>query len=120
MNIKNQNLLHPFYLVYVGNDGEVIANHLQPKDTLDVMRHLARGKQLPDKFLCDRFNKATNNGKDMREVSQLLEDSIMTIINAKDEGDIDSFFGSGQTTFLSEGFSGMDDFELICFMVVMA
>lgn len=118
VNIKNQNLLHPFYLVYVGNDGEVIANHLHPKDTLDVMRHLARGKQQPDKTLCDRFNKATNNGKDMRQVSRLLENSIMTIINAKDEGDIDSFFGSGQTTFLSEGFSGIDDFELICFMVV--
>ena len=42
-----------------------------------------------------------------------------TIIDAKDESDIDSFFGSGQTTFLSGGFSGLDDFELICFMVVL-
>ena len=55
----------------------------------------------------------------MEKVSHLLEDSIMSIIDAKDEGDIDSFFGSGQTTFLSGGFSGMDDFELICFMVVL-
>ena len=84
------------------------------------MRYLARGKQQPDKTLCDRFNKATYNGKNMKQVSRLLEDSITTIINAKDEGDIDSFFGSGQTTFLSEGFSGMDDFELICVMVVTA
>jgi hypothetical protein len=43
----------------------------------------------------------------------------MSIIDAKDEGDIDSFFGGGRTTFLSGGFSGLDDFELICFMVVM-
>ncbi len=119
VNIENQNRLHPFYLVYVGNDGEVIANHLQPKDTLDVMRHLARGKAVPDKTLCDRFNKATNNGRNMEKVSHLLEDSIMSIIDAKDESDIDSFFGSGQTTFLSGGFSGLDDFELICFMVVL-
>lgn len=119
INIENQNRLHPFYMVYVGMDGEVYANHLQPKDTLDVLRHLARGKNLPDKALCDRFNKTTNNGRNMDTVSHLLEDAIMSIIDAKDEGDIDSFFGSGQTTFLSGGFSGLDDFELICFMVVI-
>ena len=106
-------------MVYVSMDGEIITNHLQPKDILDVMRHLAKGKAQPDKRLCEKFNKATNNGKNMAKVSQLLEDSIMSIIDAKDEGDIDSFFGGGQTTFLSGGFSGLDDFELICFMVVI-
>lgn len=119
INIENQNRLHPFYMVYVSMDGEVITNHLQPKDILDVLRHLSRGKDAPDKALCDRFNKATNNGRDMSRVSELLEDSIMSIIDVKDEGDIDSFFVSGQTTFLSGGFSGLDDFELICFMVVI-
>lgn len=119
INIENQNRLHPFYLVYVGMDGEVITNHLQPKDTLDMMRHLAQGKTNPDMNLCEQFNKATDNGKDMGKISQLLEDAIMTIINAKDESDIDSFFGCGQTTFLSGGFSSLDDFELICFMVVI-
>lgn len=119
INIEHQNRLHPFYMVYVGMDGEVITNHLQPKDTLDIMRHLSRGKAAPDKGLCDRFNRATNNGKNMSKVSQLLEDAILSIIDAKDEGDIDSFFSGGQTTFLSGGFSGLDDFELICFMVVI-
>ena len=120
INIQNQNRLHPFYMVYMGMDGKVISNHLQPKDTLDVMRHLAHGKSQPDKELCDIFNRATDNGKNMGKVSQLLEDSIMTIIDAKDESDIDSFFGVGQTSFLSGGFSGLDDFELICFMVVIS
>lgn len=119
INIENQNRLHPFYLVYVGMDGEVITNHLQPKDTLDRMRHLAYGKATPDRNLCETFNQATDNGRDMGKISQLLEDAIMTIIDAKDESDIDSFFGDGQTTFLSGGFSELDDFELICFMVVI-
>ncbi|WP_298068331.1 hypothetical protein [uncultured Mailhella sp.] len=92
INIQNQNRMHPFYMVYVGMNGEVITNHLQLKDTLDVMRHLSRGKVIPDKTLCEQFNKATNNGKNMSKASQLLEDSIMSIIDAKDEGDIDSFF----------------------------
>ncbi len=119
VNIKNQNRLHPFYLVYVGNDGEVISNHLHPKDTLDLMRHFAKGKSVPEKELCDLFNKATNDGRNMEKVSKLLDDSIRSIIEVKDESDVDSFFGSGQTTFLSGGFSGKDDFELICFMVVV-
>ena len=119
INIDNQNRLHPFYMVYVGMDGEIITNHLQPKETLDIMRHIARGKSVPDMYLCRGFNNATNNGKNMGKISQLLEDAIMSIIDAKDESDIDSFFGSGQTTFLSGGFSGLDDFELICFMVII-
>ena len=118
INIQNQNRLHPFYMVYVGEDGEVITNHLQPKDTLDVMRHLAKGKSVPDKTLCDKFNKATNNGKNMKKVSQLLEDAIISIIDLKEESDIDSLFRPGGTSLLSGGFAGLDDFELICFLVV--
>ena len=119
ISMESQNRLHPFYLVYVGMDGEIITNHLQPKDTLDVMRHLAKGKAAPDKALCDQFNRATQDGRNMGKVSQLLEDAILSVIDAKGEGDIDSFFSGGQTTFLAGGFSGLDDFELICFMVVI-
>ena len=61
----------------------------------------------------------TADGKKMELVSVLLEDAITSIIEAKEEGDIDSFFGAGKTTFLDKGFSGLDDFELICFMVVL-
>lgn len=119
INIDKQNRLHPFYLVYVSMDGDVITNHLQPKETLDIMRHLAKGKASPIEDACHLFNKETNDGKDMNKISHLLQDSIESIINVKDEEDINSFFGSGETTFLSEGFSGLDDFELICFMVVI-
>lgn len=119
INIKNQNRLHPFYMVYVGMDGEIITNHLQPKDTLDEVRHIARGKTEPDKELCKIFNKETRDGRDMGKVSGLLEDAIGSIIEAKDEEDIDSFFTAGKTSFQSGGFSGIEDFELICFMVVM-
>ena len=106
-------------MVYVGMNGEIYSNHLQPKEILDTLRYLARGKNLPDNLLCRRFNKATNNGKNMDKISHLLEDAIQSIIDVKNEKDIESFFGNGQTTFLSEGFSGLDDFELICFMAVL-
>ena len=118
INIENQNRLHPFYMVYIGDDGEIICNHLEPKSTLDVMRHLSRGKNMPEMEACSSFNRDTRDGKDMRAVSELLEQAISSIISVKEERDIDSFFGGGQTTFLSGTISGLDDFELICFMVV--
>ena len=62
----------------------------------------------------------TKDGKDMRRVSELLQDAISSIVSVKEESDIDSFFGSGQTSFLSGNISGIDDFELLCFMVVKA
>ena len=120
INIENKNYLHPFYMVFVGDDGEVICNHLQPKETLDFMRQAARGKTEPDMVACRAFNEETKDGKDMRRVSELLQDAISSIVSVKEESDIDSFFGSGQTSFLSGNISGIDDFELLCFMVVKA
>lgn len=119
IDIGSRNRLHPFYLVYVGTDGEIITDHLQSKKTLDILRHLSYAKSEPDLELCKAFNKATNNGKNMDEVSQLLEDAIGSIIELKDKSDIDSFFVGEQTTFLDKGFSGLDDFELVCFTVVV-
>ena len=120
VNIENQNRLHPFYMVYIGDDGEVVCNHLDPKATLDRMRHLCRGKTEPDLSVCHAFNDETKDGKDMRRISELLRQAVASIIDMKEESDIDSFFGSGQTTFLSGDVRGLDDFELICFLVVMS
>lgn len=119
LDLRSHNRLHPFYMVYIGMDGSVIANHLQPKDTLNLMRHLARGQAQPDKALCERFNRETDDGRNMEKISRLLERAIGSMLQAKSARDIDSFFAPGQTTFLAGGFSGLDDFELICFMVVL-
>ncbi|MEQ8235199.1 MAG: helicase-related protein [Syntrophomonadaceae bacterium] len=119
VDIENQNRLHPFYMIYIGEDGEVICNHLEPKATLDIMRLHSRGKDSPDLNVCQIFNNETNDGKKMDRVSGLLQQAIASIISVKEESDLDSFFGDGQTTFLTGNVSGLDDFELICFMVVM-
>ena len=118
VNIDNQNRLHPFYMVYISNDGEVVCDHLSPKDMLDKMRFLCKGKTEPDGQLCKEFNKETRDGKDMSEFSKLLGDAIASIIEVKEESDIDSFLSGGQVSFLSNEIKGLDDFELICFLVV--
>jgi len=118
VNINNQNRLHPFYMVYISNDGEVICDHLSPKDMLDRMRYLCKGKTEPIAELYRKFNKETRDGKDMKQVSNLLGQSISSIIEVKEESDIDSFLNGGQVSFLTDAIKGLDDFELICFLVI--
>lgn len=118
VNILGRNQLHPFYLVYVGSDGSIAEGHLAPKDVLDTMRVLCRGKDEPDQQLCRAFNKKTKDGRDMRWASGLLENAIASIIDAKAQSDVDSFFSSGISSFLDNDVSGLDDFELVCFLVV--
>ena len=118
VNIDNRNRIHPFYMVYIGMDGEVICDYLNPKKMLDDIRLLCRGKKEPIKELCQRFNQETDDGKDMSEMSELLSEAINSIIDCKEESDIDSLFSAGGTSALLSEVSGLDDFELICFLVV--
>lgn len=118
VNIDNQNRLHPFYMVYISNEGEVICDHLSPKQMLDKMRFLCKGKTEPIPELYRQFNKETRDGKNMVVFSKLLGDAIASIIEVKEESDIDSFLGGGQMSFLTNEIKGLDDFELICFLVV--
>lgn len=118
VNIDNQNRIHPFYMVYVGMDGKVVCDYLNPKKMLDDIRLLCRGKKEPIKDLCQRFNEETDDGRDMTEMSELLSEAINSIIDCKEESDIDSLFSAGGTSALMSAVSGLDDFELICFLVV--
>ncbi len=118
VNIGNQNRIHPFYMVYIDVNGQVVCDYLDPKRMLDTMRLLCRGKAAPVDELCRQFNRETKDGRDMRKVSTLLNDAIDSIVDAKEESDIDSLFRPGGTTVLLDEVSGLDDFELICFLVV--
>lgn len=118
VNIDNQNRIHPFYMVYIGFDGEIVCDYLNPKKMLDDIRLLCRGKKEPIKALCQQFNEETDDGRDMTEVSALFSDAINSIMDCKEESDIDSLFSAGGTSALMSAISGLDDFELICFLVV--
>jgi len=105
-------------MVYISNDGEVICDHLSPKQMLDKMRFLCKGKTESIPELYRPFNKETRDGRNMSAFSKLLGDAIASIIEVKEESDIDSFLGGGQMSFLTNEIKGLDDFELICFLVV--
>lgn len=118
VNIDNQNRIHPFYMVYIGMAGQIICNYLNPKKMLDDIGLLCKGKKQPIKELCKEFNEETDDGRNMSEMSELLSEAINSIIHCKEECDIDSLFTSGGTSALLSTVSGLDDFELICFLVV--
>ncbi|WP_367271280.1 hypothetical protein [Ruminococcus sp.] len=118
INIDNRNRLHPFYMVYISDDGEIVCDHLSPKAMLDRMRYVCKGKLKPIPEVYKPFNKETNDGKNMSKLSKLLEQAIASIIEVKEESDIGSFLSGSQMSFLDSDIKGLDDFELICFLVI--
>lgn len=118
VNIDKKNRLHPFYIVYVRNDGSVVINHLSPKELLDRFRSLCKGKNVSQNALCHAFNKETRDGQKMTQYSKLLGDAIGSIINVKEESDLDSFLEGVQGELFTKEITGLDDFELICFLVI--
>ena len=118
VNIDHKNQLHPFYLVYVDDDGGVVVNHLSPKTLLDDFRLLCKGKAKHDKSLCAAFNKETKDGKNMKHYSELLGKAIQSIINVKEKSDMDCFLEGVQTELFTKEIKGLDDFELIDFLIV--
>jgi hypothetical protein len=117
MNIDRQNRLHPFYLVYVAQDGTVVANHTEAKRLLDLARAACKGRSEPVPEVYQPFNKATLDGRRMDAYSELLGKAISSMISLKEEGDIDSLFSGKRTTALENTVRGLDDFALIAFVV---
>lgn len=118
INIDRKNLLHPFYMVYLADDGEVVCDHLHPKQLLDVTRHACRGKAEYDPSLCAAVNKETADGRKMERYSRLLQSAIDSIVAVKAESDIESLFSIGETSALKGEIKGLDDFELVTFLII--
>lgn len=119
VNVNQQNRLHPYYLFYIGADGEVITNHTHVKNILDLVRASCKGRNTAAEDACRAFNKATDDGRNMTTYSELLDQTIRSMIDLKEDHDIDSLFSqAGATTALVDSIRGLDDFELISFLVI--
>jgi superfamily II DNA or RNA helicase len=118
VNLNQLNRLHPYYLVYVGNDGQVIVAHTEVKRLLDLARSACKGCDDPVPEAYRPFNVKTHDGRDMQLYSDLLSRAIRSIADFKEEKDLDTLFIGPKTTALVDTIAGMDDFELIAFLVV--
>jgi len=118
VKVSLQNRLHPFYLTYISTDGQLIVNHTEVKKLLDLIRSSCKGQIQPLNEICKIFNKKTQDGKSMKFCSDLLDQSIRSMIDVSSEKDLDSLFTPGETTALTNKINGLDDFELIAFIVI--
>lgn len=118
VNVNQQNRLHPYYLIYIDADGGVVINHTEVKKILDLLRSACKDRSEPIPSLYESFNRETQDGRKMETYSRLLEQSIHSMIDIKEDKDLDSLFTGGGTTALLNTISGLNDFELIAFLVV--
>lgn len=118
VNVSQHNRLHPYYLVYINREGEVIHDHTEVKRLLDLVRTCCKGQAQPIPDACRLFNKETADGRKMQVYSDLLGKTIRSMIEVKEEKDLDSLFSGGKTTALVNTIAGLDDFELITFLVI--
>src|SRR5690625_3500664 len=118
VNVNQQNRLHPFYLVYIDDDGRIVADHTEVKRLLDLIRSSCRGRIEPIRDVCRIFNERTADGRAMGSYADLLSSAIRSMIEVKEEKDIDSLFSGGRTTALIHTIKGLDDFGLIAFLVI--
>ena len=110
--------LYPYYLVYVNSDGSIHVKNTNPKKILDLYKVLCQAKSEPIERLVKKFNKKTKNGSDMSEYTDLLEKAVYDIKGIVEQKGIQSLFQLGQATLLDNTVSGLNDFELVSFLVV--
>lgn len=118
VNIDQQNRLHPYYLIYIDQSGKIVVNHTEAKQMLDLIRSACKGHTEPIRGAYTAFNQLTEDGRKMDAYSQLLHQAIQSMIAIKEDKDIDSLFNGERTTALLNTITGLDDFELIAFLVI--
>ena len=118
VNIGDKNRLHPYYLVYLDEAGNVVRNHMEVKAILDILRTTCKHHTEPIADLCRAYNRETKDGYKMDKYSRLLDKSIESIIDVKEADDLNTLFNTGSDILFNSGIKGLDDFELITFVVI--
>ena len=111
--------MSPNFVVHVGDEGEVLLPHTQAKQVLDRLKKAAIGRDLPDAEACTRFDKATRYGRDMEDYQTLLARAVASIAGKSEERAVASLFSPGGTHALKGEFAGINDFEVVAFLVIL-
>ena len=68
--------------------------------------------------MVNEFNFDTDDGRDMHIYSELLVETIEDIIGKKQETGVKSLFNKGGTAVVKRDIDGLEEFELITFLIV--
>jgi SNF2 family DNA or RNA helicase len=111
--------LAPHYLVHVGDDGTVLLPFTQAKSVLDRLKRISVGRDLPDAEAYARYDKTTKRGEDMAHARKLLSAAVASVIGKKEERAVASLFTPGGTHAMKGEFAGINDFEVVAFLVIL-
>ena len=112
------NSLHPYYMIYVYEDGEIEYNYVHTKQILDFYKKLSNGKSEIESELVKIFNKETKYGRNMTKYTDMLDEAINNILGKQEEISIQSIFSLGESSILDDNNYSKDDFELVSFLVI--
>ncbi|WP_435103791.1 helicase-related protein [Arhodomonas sp. AD133] len=111
--------LAPHYLVYVGDDGEVRMNFTHTRRVLDALKRLTLGRGHPDDMAVARFNHATGDGWEMAHYRELLARAVAAVTGKAEERGVESLFRPGGTVISRDSFQGMNDFEVVSYLIIL-
>lgn len=111
--------LAPVYLVHIGEEGAVLLPYTQAKHALDRLKRLSMGRDLPDAGAVARYAKTTRQGDDMKHAQELLAAAVASVVGKNEERAVASLFTPGGTHAMKGEFAGMNDFEVVAYMVVL-
>jgi SNF2 family DNA or RNA helicase len=111
--------LAPYYLVHVSDQGAVFLQCTQARQILDRLKRTCIGRDLPDGRACNRFEKATHGGEDMHVPQGLLASAVASVVGKGEERAVASLFSPGGTHALKGEYAGINDFEVVAFLVIL-
>lgn len=111
--------LPPHFLVHVSEDGTALLPYTQVKQILDRMKKLCLGRDLPDAVACAQFDKSTRRGEEMTALQKQFAAAVAAITGKKGERAVASLFTPGGTHALKGEFPGVNDFEVVAYLVVL-
>ena len=112
--------LAPHYLVHVGEDGSLLLPFTQAKAVLDRLKRLCVGQRhapMSQPGTASMRPPAEDETCGRPSAYSLLP--VSSIVGASEERAVASLFTPGGTYALAEEFIGMDDFEVVAFLVVL-
>ena len=112
--------LAPHYLVHVAEEGTILLPHTRARRFLERLKAVCHGRKQPDWRAWARFERATRQGEDMRQARKLLAAAVASVVGKSEERAVASLFAPGGTHALAGEFAGINDFEVVAFLVVLA
>lgn len=111
--------LAPHFMVYVADDGLVPLNFTQSKKILDLLKQQAFQQDAVDSSAFQMFFQNTNIGADMGRYQGMLATAIDSIVGKSEEKGTQSLFTRGGTVLTPTSSQGLDDFEVVSYLILL-